>query len=108
MDLLCRLEVVAGRPVLQVSGEIDLATLPTLHDHLSRAIASHQAATVWVDLDGVSVLDDAGLGVVLGAAGKARELGGDLRIVCTSQRLLRRFELTGVDRAVAVEPHLHA
>jgi anti-sigma B factor antagonist len=107
MELLCRLDDAGGRPVLQVSGEIDLATVPLLHDHLARALSQHHGATLWVDLDGVTTLDDTGIGVVLGAAGRAREQGGDLRVVCTSPRLLRRFALTGFDRAVAVEAHLH-
>jgi anti-sigma B factor antagonist len=107
MELLCRLDDVGLRPVLHVSGEIDLATLPVLHDQLTRAIARHPGATLWVDLDGVTTLDDSGLGLVLGAAGRARELGGDLRAVCTSPRLLQRLALTGFDRAVAVDPHLH-
>ena len=34
-------------------------------------------------LDAVTVLDDAGLGVLLGGAGQAREQGGDLVIVST-------------------------
>jgi anti-sigma B factor antagonist len=107
MELLCRLDDVGGRPVLQVAGEIDLATLPTLHDQLTRAITHHQGATLWVDLDGVTTLEDTGVGIVLGAAGRARELGGDLRVVCTTPKLLRRFALTGFDRAVAIDAHLH-
>jgi anti-sigma B factor antagonist len=107
MDPLCRLDEVGNRPVLHVSGEIDLATLPVLHDQLTRAIALHPGATLWIDLDGVTTLDDAGLGLLLGAAGRARELGGDVRVVCTSARLIQRLALTGFDRAVAIDADLH-
>ena len=107
MEPVCRLDEVGDRPVLHVSGEIDLATVPVLHDQVTRAIARHPAATLWVDLDGVTTFDDAGLGILLGAAGRARELGGDLRIVCTTPRLLQRFALTGFERAVAIDAHLH-
>ena len=67
--------------MLQVSGEIDLATVPSFRDHLTRIIA-HPGATVLVDLDGVTALDDTGLGMLLGAAGRAREQSGDLVVVC--------------------------
>jgi anti-sigma B factor antagonist len=107
MELVCRLDEAGLRPVLHLSGEIDLATLPALYDQLTRAIARHLGSTLWVDLDGVTTLDDTGLGLLLGAAGKARELGGDLRLVCTTPRLLERFEVTGFGRAVAVDAHLH-
>ena len=102
MYLVCRHTRVADLAVLQVSGEIDLATLPTFRDHLTRLIDSNVGATVHVDLDGVSVLDDTGLGMLLGAAGRARRHGGDVRVVCTTPSLLERFALTGLDRAVDI------
>jgi anti-sigma B factor antagonist len=102
MELVCSLAVLGDLPVLQVSGEIDLATLPYLRDQLTRAIAVHHGATLFVDLDGVTALDDTGLGMLLGAAGQAREHRGDVMIVCTSERLRARFAATGLDRAIAV------
>ena len=104
MDLVCRHSTIANHPVLQVSGEIDLATLPSLRDHLSKLVSTHPGITVHVDLDGVTALDDTGLGMLLGAAGRARELSGDLILVCTDQRLLDRLAVTGLDRAVQVRP----
>jgi anti-sigma B factor antagonist len=102
MELICSLTRSGELPVLQVSGEIDLATLPYFRDQLVRAISLHRGATVFVDLDGVSALDDTGLGMLLGGAGRAREEGGDLLIVCTTDRLLTRFAVTGLDRAITV------
>ena len=61
-----------------------------------------------VDLDGVDVLDDTGLGVLLGAAGRARQAGGELVVVVSDERLRARFEATGFDRAVAVVDRLAA
>jgi anti-sigma B factor antagonist len=108
MDLHCRLTSIGPSPVLHVSGEIDLATLPTFRDHLTRAIGQHPATSLFVDLDGVIALDDTGLGMLLGAAGRAREAGGELVVVCSNERLLQRFTLTGLDRAITVQQHLHA
>lgn len=102
MELICSLTLQGPLPVLQVSGEIDLATLPYFRDQLVRATSRHRGDTVFVDLDGVSVLDDSGLGMLLGGAGRAREDGGDLVIVCTTERLLARFAATGLDRAISV------
>jgi anti-sigma B factor antagonist len=102
MELLCSLTTIGAMPVLQVSGEIDLATLPYLGDQLTRAISLHGGTTLFVDLDGVTALDDTGLGMLLGAAGRARGQGGDVAIVCTSERLRARFATTGLDRALHV------
>ena len=107
MDLVCNLVAVGGRPVLHVQGEIDLATLPGFRDQLIHAIGESVGNTLSVDLDGVTALDDTGLGMLLGAAGRARELGGDLVVVCSSARLLQRFDLTGFARAVTIVANLH-
>ena len=89
-----------GLPVLQVSGEVDMGTIPTFRDALHRLVTDHPAAVVAVDLDGVLALDDTGLGVLLGAAGRARQVGGDLVVVCSDPRLMRRFAETRLDRAL--------
>ncbi len=107
MELVCTLTTLAERPVLQVSGEVDLATLPYFRDQLVRAITQHHSATLAVDLDGVTALDDAGLGMLLGAAGRAREQGGDLAVVTSNERLRAQLALTGLDRAIVVQSSLH-
>jgi len=107
MELVCTLTELAEMPVLQVSGEIDLATLPVFRDALTRAISLHPGATLAVDLDGVYALDDTGFGMLLGAAASAREHHGDLVIVSTNERLRARFALTRLDRAVTVLTSLH-
>ncbi|MDO9175475.1 MAG: STAS domain-containing protein [Actinomycetota bacterium] len=102
MELVCSLADIGTLHVLQVSGEIDLATLPDFADHVVRAVTAHSGGVVFVDLDGVTALDDTGLGMLLGGAGRARERGGDLVVVCNNERLRARFALTGLDRAVQV------
>lgn len=102
MELVCALALLGTTPVLQVSGEIDLATLPYFRDQLLRAVSLHASTTLFVDLDGVTVLDDTGLGILLGTAGRAREQGGDLIVVSNNKRLLERFEQTRLNRALEV------
>jgi anti-sigma B factor antagonist len=102
VDLQLSLDVVDGLPVLALSGSVDLATVPELQDGLVRLVTDHPGARVAVDLDGVEVIDDTALGLLLGAAGRARQAGGDVVIVCARERLRARFSVTGLDRAVSV------
>lgn len=106
MDLQCRTVVVRDLPTLVVSGEIDLSTIPVLHSAAVRLVGDAAGRTVAIDLDGVTVLDDPGLGVLLGAAARARELGGDVVVVCSAPRLRRRLELSGLSRAIDVRDRL--
>jgi len=108
MELRARHDVVGSVPVLSLSGSVDLSTVPQLTDALLRHLAVHAGRRVAVDLDGVDVLDDTGLGVLLGAAGRARSAGGDVVIVIADERLRARFATTGFDRAVHVVDSLSA
>lgn len=97
-----RTSIVGGLSVLDITGEIDLATLPQLHNAISHEFSGAGAPNLVVDLDGVYACDDAALGVLLGAAGRARGAGGDLCVVCSDGPLRSRLERTGFDRAVTV------
>ena len=100
MDLRGTISVVGDLPVLALSGDVDLATVPTLRDLLLRAAFEHPGAVIAVDVDGVDVLDDAGLGVLLGTAARVRQGGGDLVVVANRART--RLAASGFDRAVRV------
>lgn len=102
MDLHVSTHEVGGRPVVALEGIADLASVPLLQDQLRRAVLLTGPRTLVVELDGLAVIDDAALGVVLGAAAQARTAGGDLEIVCTEQRLRARLAVTRFDRAVTV------
>ena len=102
MDLIVRQTPIGAFCVLHVSGEVDLATLPKFSDALVRATSGALGATIVVDLDGVHVFDDAGLGLLLGAAGRTRQTGGDLVVLCSTPGLRQHLELTGFDRGVRV------
>jgi anti-sigma B factor antagonist len=108
VDLHGSVEIVASVPVLSLSGGVDLATVAELRDLLLRLVMDHPGRRVVVDLDGVETLDDTGLGILLGAAGRAREIGGDLAVVCGRERVQQRFAFTGLDRAITVAPTVAA
>jgi len=102
VDLRTQLTTVAGLPTVTVEGVVDLASIAPLRDALLRAVHANPAATVLVDVDAVTAIDDAGLGILLGAAAAARQAEGDLEIVCSSDRLRLRLERTRLDRAITV------
>ena len=95
---------VDGLVVVAIAGALDLATMPRLRDRLVRVISEHPGETVVLELDGLSAIDDAGLGALVGALRRARVHGGDVVLVCSSAELLELFALTRLDRAFAIHP----
>ena len=87
--------------VVAVRGEVDIATAPKLREKLVE-LASQGAQQVVVDLEGVEFLDSTGLGVLIGGMKRLRGVDGDLTLVCTQPRILKVFEITGLNRAFTI------
>jgi len=84
-----------------VEGEVDAHTAPQLKTAIGTAI-EHGATEVIADLDQVTFMDSTGLGVLVGGLKRLRELGGELRIVCTRRPILRILEITGLDKVIPI------
>ena len=106
MSLHAEISDVGGRAVVTLAGSVDLSTVPTLQNTLMRVVLERPGETIAIDLDAVDTIDDVGLGILLGAAGRARRRDGDLLIVCSNPALRDRFAETGLDRAVTVRAAL--
>ena len=94
MDLSMDNATAGERTVIAVGGEIDVYTAPKLRDGLVELINSGHYHLV-VDLEGVDFLDSTGLGVLVGALKRVRSHQGTLALVCTQERLLKIFRITG-------------
>lgn len=95
MDL--RLEVTErdGWSVVEVGGEIDVATAPRLREQLI-ALVNDQHYRIVVDLEAVDFIDSTGLGVLISGLKRVRTHGGSFALVCTEPRILKVFEITGL------------
>lgn len=83
------------RVVIQVSGELDAANCRRLRDELlSRADAGHHRFAV--DLSGLSFMDSAGIGVLVGATKRARAADGCLCLVSPRHHIRQVLESMGL------------
>jgi anti-sigma B factor antagonist len=84
-----------GLPVLEASGELDLAVAPWLRDQLD-ALFVGGATSLVVDMSRVTFLDSTALGVLVGALNQCKELGGQVHLVLTESQVLRVLRITGL------------
>lgn len=93
-----------GKPllVIRVEGDATLATLPRLTDALNRDSKREDAVFILVDLDAVDVIDDAGLGALMGFAARVRASQRGVGVVASMPRVRERLADTRFDRAVDV------
>jgi anti-sigma B factor antagonist len=83
--------------VISVDGEVDVYPSPALEQALVAASDDGRVSII-VDMDPVAFIDCSGLGVLVGALRRSRESGGDLRLVCSGDNLVKIFRITGLDR----------
>jgi anti-sigma B factor antagonist len=105
VDLTLNTRSEADRTVLEVAGEVDVYTGPTLRDRISDLLDSGVRDLV-VDLGRVDFIDSTGLGVLVGALNRAKELDGSLRLVCAQERVLKLLRITGLDQVFTVSASL--
>ncbi len=101
MDLSLENTAAGDLMVVAVRGEIDVYTAPKLRDRLLELINSGQYHLV-VNLEAVDFLDSTGLGVLVGALKRVRSHEGTLRLVCTQERLLKIFRITGLAKVFPI------
>jgi anti-sigma B factor antagonist len=82
-------------PVLEVSGELDLAMAPWLRDQVD-ALFVGGAASIILDLSDVTFLDSTALGVLVGALHTSKKRGGQVHLVVTEPQILRVLTITGL------------
>ncbi|MEO8519127.1 MAG: STAS domain-containing protein [Dermatophilaceae bacterium] len=105
MDLSISSESRGGLTIVHVGGEIDVYTAPMLREHLDEHIAQGRHDLV-VDLEQVPFMDSTGLGVLVGRLKLVRANSGTLRLVCSSERILKVFSITGLDKVFQIFPTL--
>ena len=88
---------------LEIEGEVDVYTSPELKQHLVKQ-AEAGVKHVIVNLSKVEYLDSTGLGVLIGGLKRLREGEGNLVLVGPGMRILRIFEITGLDKIFDIYP----
>jgi anti-sigma B factor antagonist len=87
--------------VVSAAGDLDLHSAPHLERELLRLIDGG-ARTLVVDLAETTFLDSTALGVLLRALQRLRPAGGGLAVVADNPGLAKIFEITRLDRVLAV------
>jgi anti-sigma B factor antagonist len=101
MDLDLQVRRQEDHAVLEVAGEIDVYTAPKLREKLIELVNEGSYRLV-VDLERVDFLDSTGLGVLVGGLKRVRNHEGSLKLVCTQDKILKIFRITGLTKVFPI------
>src|SRR6201997_1720310 len=90
-----------GIEVVDVEGEIDISSAPRLRELLIDLVSTNNCQIV-VNLEKVGFLDSTGLGVLVGGLKRVRAHDGSLDLVCTQERILKIFRITGLTKVFGI------
>ena len=101
MELGVDVRKVGSHSVVDVKGEIDVYTAPKLREKLIELV-SEGSYDVVVNLEGVDFLDSTGLGVLVGALKRVKAHDGSLALICTQDKILKIFKITGLTKVFSI------
>jgi anti-sigma B factor antagonist len=101
VDLSLTTRTEGDKTVVAVGGEIDVYTAPKLREQIVQLVEDGHYHLV-VDMEQVEFLDSTGLGVLVGGLKRVRAHDGSLRLVCTQERILKIFRITGLTKVFPV------
>ncbi|MGW4227448.1 anti-sigma factor antagonist [Streptomyces bauhiniae] len=96
-----------GHTVLELRGEIDIASAAEISPLLDR-LTGRERARVVLDLRPVEFFDCSGLRLVGRARHRVLERGGNLQLVCVHPLTLRVLTVTGLTRVLPPHPTLES
>ena len=91
----------AGIEVIDAVGEIDVYTAPRLRELIIDLVNKKNYHLV-VNLEKVDFLDSTGLGVLVGGLKRVRAHDGSLHLVCTQERILKIFRISGLTKVFGI------
>ena len=101
MDLSLETRQQGDYTIVEVGGEVDVYTAPRLRECLAE-LADEERYHVVVDMENVEFLDSTALGVLVGGLKRVSAHDGSLGLVCTSERLLKIFQITGLTKVFPI------
>jgi anti-sigma B factor antagonist len=92
-----------GIPVIQASGEIDLATVPELRAVVNEITARTPRVLIF-DFSQVGYMDSSGLGILVSARRRLGVYDGEVVVISAAGSVLKALNLSGLDRILTVVP----
>jgi len=95
INLSIKNKEVNDQTILELQGEIDVYTYPSLNDALLNLISSGITKII-INIENIAYIDSTGLGVLANSANKIQDKDGELRIICTNPQLIKVFDVSGL------------
>ncbi|GII04216.1 hypothetical protein Pta02_62240 [Planobispora takensis] len=101
VDLKLEHRFEGGLTIVEVAGEVDVYTAPKLRELLIGLVGEGHFHLL-LNMEKVDFLDSTALGVLVGGLKRVRAHDGSLELVCTQERILKIFKITGLSKVFGI------
>ena len=88
---------------VKLSGDIDHHSAKNVRDAVDDLMRKNNPAELELDLSAVEFMDSSGLGLVLGRYKKQTDMGGKMKILNPTRRIMQILQLAGVEKIIKIE-----
>jgi anti-sigma B factor antagonist len=99
-QMQCRVSAAINGHLVEVFGEVDMATAPKLKD----VLVQFANGDVTVVLTGVTLIDSSGLHAIVAAQRHIEQRRNRLTVQAVPPRIRRLFEIAGLDALLRTDP----
>ena len=100
-DLKIDTRLVNGKPVLDLTGEVDSYNSPKLREKMVSLIDEGNPDLI-INMTGVDYIDSTGLGTLVGGLKRASEKNGAIRLICPNEQIYKVFNITGLVKVFSI------
>src|SRR4028119_441192 len=100
-DLKIDTRSVNGKPVLDLTGEVDSYNSPKLREKMVSLIDEGNPDLI-INMTGVDYIDSTGLGTLVGGLKRASEKNGAIRLICPNEQIYKVFNITGLVKVFSI------
>lgn len=86
-----------------LGGEMDHHNAVAVRAEIDKLIFNERPRLVVINLSGIGFMDSSGLGFIMGRYSLLQKLGGELLLERPNERVVKIFELAGLERIVKIE-----
>ncbi|MCL2772810.1 MAG: anti-sigma factor antagonist [Oscillospiraceae bacterium] len=93
---------------VKLLGDIDHHTARSVRESVDELILTKNPVELDLDLSAIDFMDSSGLGLVLGRYKKQNDIGGRMKILNPSRRIMQILQLAGVEKIIKIERRMKA
>ena len=102
MELYIETKAKGQAQIIEIQGEVDLYSSPTMRKHIFQTIQQHRPQTLIIDLSRVTYMDSSGIATLVEGLQLSNEYHTKLKLTGLSQVVIEVLQLARLERVFSI------